>query len=269
MSEVVLSEAVSFLQEEPSSKYDFIYIDPPYYCQRNFGEFQDTWESVDHYMAMLNPCIEHAHRVLKPNGNICVHVDWHASHHVRLGLEKVFGEDNFRNEIVWCYNSGGASKKHFSRKHDNLFVYAKNADLCKFNLVREPYPRDYGDREGFHPEGRIMNDWWQIGILSTTAKERNGYPTQKPLELLERILKAYTDEGDLVLDFFCGSGTTGEAARRLNRKFVLVDRNPKAVETSKKRLRNTSLDLLAELDQELGLFDYEPNRKDNSSGTAD
>lgn len=163
-------------------------------------------------------------------------MDWHAAHHVRLGLERVFGETNFRNEIIWCYNSGGASKKHFSRKHDNLFVYAKNADSCKFNLIREPYPRNYGDREGFHPDGRIMNDWWQIGILSTTAKERNGYPTQKPLELLERILKAYTNEGDLVLDCFCGSGTLGAAAKNLNREFVLVDNNPEAIKVTKKRI---------------------------------
>lgn len=233
----VVSEALPFLQGEPAEKYDFIYIDPPYYCQRNFGEFQDTWESVDAYMEMLMPCLREAHRVLKTSGNICVHVDWHGGHHVRLGLERVFGESNFRNEIIWCYNSGGASQRHFSRKHDNLFVYAKDAAECKFNPMREPYPRDYGNRAGFHPDGRIMNDWWQIGILSTTAKERNGYPTQKPLELLERILKAYTDEGDLVLDFFCGSGTTGEAARRLNRNCILVDRNPKAIEIARGRMR--------------------------------
>lgn len=233
--EVIHNEAPTFLGGEPEEKYDFVYIDPPYYCQRDFSEFNDKWSGVDEYMAMLSPVISHAHRVLKPHGNICVHLDWHAAHHVRLCLDRAFGEGNFRNEIVWCYASGGASKRHFSRKHDNLFVYAKDADRCRFNLLREPYPRDYGGREGFHPDGRIMNDWWQIGILSTTAKERNGYPTQKPLELLERLVKAYTDEGDLVLDPMCGSGTTVEAALRLGRNVVGVDSNPNAVLITKDR----------------------------------
>lgn len=241
MSEcVVQSSAIDFLRREPDCKYDFIYIDPPYYCQRNFGQFDDRWDSMDDYIAMLNATFLESKRVLKDHGNICVHVDWHAAHHVRLSLERAFGMDNFRNEIIWCYSSGGASKRHFSRKHDNLFVYSKNFDKCRFNVQREPYPRDYGDREGFHPEGRMMNDWWQIGILSTTAKERNGYPTQKPLELLIRLLKSYTNEGDLVLDFFCGSGTTGEAAQRTNRRFMLVDKNPEACRISRERTTHTA-----------------------------
>jgi site-specific DNA-methyltransferase (adenine-specific) len=153
-----------------------------------------------------------------------------------MALERIFGAENFRNEIIWCYSSGGASRRHFSRKHDNLFVYSKNADKAKFNVIREPYPRDYGDREGFHPDGRIMNDWWQIGILSTTANERVGYPTQKPLELMKRLVTAYTDEGDVVLDYFCGSGTTAVAAKMLNRKYVICDKNPTAIELATKRL---------------------------------
>jgi site-specific DNA-methyltransferase (adenine-specific) len=232
---IVESNAIDFLRGEPDEKYDFIYIDPPYYCQRDFGQFNDKWANVDEYISALKPTFVHAQRVLKSHGNICVHVDWHGAHHVRVALEEVFGEHNFRNEIIWCYASGGASPRHLSRKHDNLFVYSKNADECRFNVQREPYPREYGAREGFHPDGRIMNDWWQIGILSTTAKERTGYPTQKPLELIERLLKTYTNEGDLVLDFFCGSGTTGEAAIRMNRRFVLVDKNPKACEIARKR----------------------------------
>jgi site-specific DNA-methyltransferase (adenine-specific) len=241
---VVQSDAIDFLIGEPDGKYDFIYIDPPYYCQRDFGQFNDNWENVGEYISMLKPLFIQSKRVLKDHGNICVHVDWHGAHHVRVALEEVFGEDNFRNEIIWCYSSGGASKRHFSRKHDNLFVFSKDADKCKFNVQREPYPRDYGDRDGFHPDGRIMNDWWQIGILSTTAKERNGYPTQKPLELLKRLLKSYTDEGDLVLDFFCGSGTTGEAAMQMNRRFVLVDKNPEACRIARQRTAKNGLDLL-------------------------
>lgn len=239
--EVFNSDATDFMVGEPSDKYDFVYLDPPYYCGRDFGEFDDKWNSIDHYMGMLISTFVQARRILKPHGNLCVHVDWHASHHVRMSLDNIFLPMNFRNEIIWCYASGGASKHHFSRKHDNLFVYAKDANICRFNVLREPYPRDYGDREGFHPDGRIMNDWWQIGILSTTAKERNGYPTQKPLKLLERLVKAYTDEGDLVLDPMCGSGTTLEAAVRLGRKAVGVDRNPAAVEIAKGRVGGTGL----------------------------
>ena len=238
---VIESKAIDFMRSEPSEKYDFIYIDPPYFCNKNFGEFDDRWDSIQDYIDSLSPTFVEARRILKDHGNICVHVDWHAAHRVRMALEGVFGEDNFRNEIIWCYASGGASKRHFSRKHDNLFVYSKNSGRCKFNPIREPYPHDYGDRTGFHPDGRIMNDWWQIGILSTTAKERNNYPTQKPLQLLERLLKAYTDEGDLVLDFYCGSGTTGEAAVRMNRRCVLVDVNPKAVQIARKRIEDTGL----------------------------
>jgi site-specific DNA-methyltransferase (adenine-specific) len=222
---------------------DFVYIDPPYYCQRNFGEFDDRWDSVEQYAKSLENSFLAVKPKMRESANICVHVDWHAGHYVRMAMDSVFGYGNFRNEIIWCYSSGGASKNHFSRKHDNLFVYCKNADETKFNVLREPYPRDYGDRTGFHPEGRIMNDWWQIGILSTTAKERTGYPTQKPLELMQRLIRAYTDEGDVVLDYFCGSGTTGVAAKMLNRKFILSDKNPNAVLVANQRTEEVGEDL--------------------------
>lgn len=237
MNTIICSPATEYLQKMESDSVDFIYVDPPYYCQRNFGEFDDRWNSVHHYVASLEEQFHHSKRVLKEHGNICVHVDWHASHWIRVALEKVFGEEHFRNEIIWCYSSGGASSKHFSRKHDNLFVYAKNGEKCRFNPMREPYPRDYGDRPGFHPDGRIMNDWWQIGILSTTAKERTGYPTQKPLQLLERLIQAYTNEGDTVLDYYCGSGTTGVVAKTLGRNYILVDKNQTAIDTANERLK--------------------------------
>lgn len=238
--ELINCQAQDFLKIEQSRKYDFVYIDPPFFCQRNFGEFQDSWDSIDDYMQMLVPTFIEAKRVLKDTGNICVHVDWHASHHVRLALDCIFGYQNFRNEIIWCYNSGGASKRHLARKHDNLFVYCKNPELSKFNVLREPYPNDYGGRDGFHPEGRMLNDWWQIGIISSTASERNGYPTQKPIQLLERLINIYTDKDDLVLDFFCGSGTTLHAALNLGRSAVGVDKNHNAIEISRKRLADAS-----------------------------
>lgn len=238
---IINSNALEFLHKEQSDKYNLIYIDPPYFSQRNFGEFKDTWKNVSDYIKMLKPTLIESKRILQTSGNICVHVDWHASHHVRVALEDVFGSDCFRNEIAWCYSSGGASKRHFSRKHDSIFVYAKDADLCKFNTIREPYPRDYGGRAGFHPQGRVMNDWWRIGIMSTTAKERNGYPTQKPIELLQRLITAYTDKGDIVLDYFCGSGTTGEAALSMDRRCVLVDQNPNAIQITADRLSKTNV----------------------------
>ena len=162
-AEVIHNEALTFLGGEPDAKYDFVYIDPPYYCQRDFSEFNDKWSGVDEYMAMLSPVISHAHRVLKPHGNICVHVDWHAAHHVRLCLDRAFGESNFRNEIVWCYASGGASKRHFSRKHDNLFVYAKEKFSKAFDL---------GQLVDTRERRRIVGDFtlrWEVACSSSTT----------------------------------------------------------------------------------------------------
>jgi DNA modification methylase len=188
------------------------------------------------------------HRVLKPSGSIYLHCDPTASHYLKLLLDEIFGRSNFQNEIVWCYGSGGASKRHFSRKHDVIFFYTKTEDYL-FNVddVREPYssphksmtPKIAQSGKSYikmNPLGRIPFDWWAIPILTNSAKERTGYPTQKPLALLHRIIKASSKEGDIVLDPFCGCATTCVAAQQLNRKWIGIDIEKQAASVLVERL---------------------------------
>jgi site-specific DNA-methyltransferase (adenine-specific) len=188
------------------------------------------------YLVSMTLRVTEIFRVLKPTGSFYLHCDPTASHYLKLMLDAVFcgqGGD-FINEIAWCYGSGGASKRHFSRKHDVIFFYAKGADYT-FNVdeVREPYsspeksmtPKVIGNKSyvKMNPSGRIPFDWWQIPILTNSAKERLGYPTQKPEALLERIVKASSKEGDVVLDAYCGCGTTVAVAERLKRNWIGID----------------------------------------------
>lgn len=188
------------------------------------------------YLVSMTLRVTEIYRVLKPNGSFYLHCDPTASHYLKLVLDAVFcGQDgDFINEIAWCYGSGGASKRHFSRKHDVIFFYTKG-DNYIFNVdeVREPYsspeksmtPKVIGDKsyEKMNPLGRIPFDWWQIPILTNSAKERLGYPTQKPEALLERIVKASSNEGDTVLDAYCGCGTSVAVAERLKRNWIGID----------------------------------------------
>lgn len=187
------------------------------------------------YLVSMTLRITEIYRVLKPNGSFYLHCDPTASHYLKLVLDAVFcgqGGD-FINEIAWCYGSGGASKRHFSRKHDIIFFYAKGENYT-FNVdaVREEYSSpekvefkviDGKPYKRKHELGRIPFDWWQIPILTNTAKERLGYPTQKPEALLERIVKASSNEGDTVLDAYCGCGTTIAVAERLKRNWIGID----------------------------------------------
>lgn len=216
---------------------DLVYVDPPFNTSRDFGHYNDEWESMDAYLAFLIPrlgkCIGH----LKEGGSLLVHVDWRASHYIKTAIDQRLGYENFHNEIVWAYNSGGASRKHLSRKHDVILWWSKGEDDPTFNVLREPYATpDVEDRPGFHPEGRMLTDVWQIPFLSTTAKERSGYPTQKPLALLERVMEVFSNKGDTVLDGFCGSGTTGVAAKKLGRNSILVDQSPEAIKVTRGRI---------------------------------
>jgi site-specific DNA-methyltransferase (adenine-specific) len=188
------------------------------------------------YLISMTLRVSEIYRVLKTNGSFYLHCDPTASHYLKLVLDAVFcGQDgDFINEIAWCYGSGGASKRHFSRKHDVIFFYTKG-DNYIFNVddVREPYsspeksmtPKVIGDKsyEKMNPLGRIPFDWWQIPILTNSAKERLGYPTQKPEALLERIVKASSNEGDTVLDAYCGCGTSVAVAERLKRNWIGID----------------------------------------------
>ena len=231
--EIHLSESLAFLSGLPRSSVDFCYIDPPFMTQSRRqgkkGGYNDNWTSgITSYIDFLRVRLTELRLVLTAEGSVMVHVDPRVSHYVKVMMDEVFGGAAFINEIAWCYNSGGAGKRALAKKHDSILFYANSPDYY-FKVVREPYPHDYGDRPGFHPEGRMLNDWWQIPILSTSSNERTGYPTQKPLPLLERAIEVGCKPGGVVLDFFGGSGTTAVAAARLGHYFLTCDENPESV----------------------------------------
>ncbi len=188
------------------------------------------------YLVHMTLRVTEIFRVLKPTGSFYLHCDPTASHYLKLVLDAVFVSQggDFQNEIIWCYGSGGATKRRYSRKHDVIFFYTKT-DTFKFNVdsVREPYsspeksmtPKIVGGKSytKMNPLGRIPFDWWQIPIITNSAKERMGYPTQKPEALLERIIKASSNPGDVVLDAYCGCGTTVAVANRLDRQWIGID----------------------------------------------
>ena len=261
-----LADNLDFLREVPNAAVDLIYIDPPFNTgtqqsitrlktvrdeggdRTGFGgnryrtERQGSTSYLDafeDYMAFLAPRIDEARRVLADNGSIFLHVDQHESHYCKVLLDRVFGRKSFINEIIWSYDYGGRSKKKWPSKHDTIFWYAIDPANYTFNanaIDRIPYmaPGLVGKEKA--ARGKVPTDvWWQT-IVPTNGKERTGYPTQKPLAILERIVKVHSNPGDMVMDFFAGSGTTGVAAARNDRLFVLVDSNPEAVQVAAKRL---------------------------------
>ncbi len=257
----------------PSESIDLIYIDPPFFSGRNynviFGDanevrsFTDIWEGgMPGYLTWLNARLLEMKRLLKPTGCIFVHLDWHAAHYVKVEMDKIFGYDNFINEIIWCYETAGKSKKTFSRKHDSLLLYGKT-DKYFLDVSRSPMPRkrnkhmrtgiDENGREyeektdaktgrvyrWYFDEGRLPFDYWtDIQFINWEAKERIGYPTQKPESLLERVIKVSSNEGDVVADFFCGGGTTLAAAQRLGRRWIGSDISRIAVAITADRITN-------------------------------
>ena len=265
---------------EPES-VDLLYADPPFFSNRNYEvvwgdeaevrSFEDRWEGgVEHYAGWMRERLRACHRVLKPTGSIYLHCDWHATHHLRLALDEIFGAENFRNELIWHYKFRMMlSERIFNRKHDTILFYGKTAKArVRMEAVTEPWTRDeiirvrkqaiYKDDAGrewiwmpggrghsknkkkyldeIMREGKALDDVWDMPIISSSAKERMGYPTQKPERLLERIVKAGSDESDVVLDPFCGCGTTLAVAQRLDRKWIGIDISPTAIKVIKQRL---------------------------------
>ncbi|TRV09139.1 MAG: site-specific DNA-methyltransferase, partial [Microcystis wesenbergii Mw_QC_B_20070930_S4] len=204
------------------------------------------------YLVSMTLRIVEIHRVLKSTGSFYLHCDPTASHYLKIVLDTVFCSQggDFKNEIVWCYGSGGASKNHFSKKHDVILYYSKSSNNVIFNvdLVREPYssPEKVEHKiikgkayQRKHELGRIPFDWWTIPILTNTAKERLGYPTQKPEALLERIIKASSNKGDIILDAYCGCGTTIAVAERLERNWIGIDITYQSISLMLKRLEDS------------------------------
>jgi site-specific DNA-methyltransferase (adenine-specific) len=199
----------------------------------------------------LKPVLLQAHRLLKPNGSLYFHIDYREVHYCKILLDSIFGRDNFMNEIIWAYDFGGKAKSKWPAKHDNILFYVKDSNTYIFNtneIDREPYmaPDLVGPEKarikklptdtwwsGFVGK-KVTDTWWQT-IVGTNSKERNGYPTQKPIKLLSRIIKASSNKGSVVLDFFAGSGSIGESCLRNEREFILIDNNPEALEVMAQR----------------------------------
>lgn len=238
-----LGDNLEVLRTLPSGLIDLIYIDPPFFSGRNYNviwgdtnevrTFEDIWEGgITTYLIWLNARLWEMRRVLKKTGSIYVHCDWHASHYIKTEMDKIFGYENFQNEIVWSYKSAGMAKGHFPRKHDIILFYSKSS-LFKFKPIMIPheekvikrFQRDEigryqlvrGKKYYMNPEGKPIEDVWEI-LFPNRTEERVGYPTQKPIELVSRLIEASSDPGDLVADFFCGGGTTLAVAQGIRLK---------------------------------------------------
>ena len=266
MNRIVLGENLEVLRRLPDGVADLIYIDPPFNTGRvqqrsrlrtvrdPAGErvgfqgrryrstvlarhgFDDRHQN---YLGFLAPRLLEARRVLAPAGAFFLHVDAREVHYCKVLLDALLGRESFMNEIIWAYDYGGRSRRRWPAKHDNLLWYVCDPRRYTFNydaIDRVPYlaPGLVGREKA--ARGKVPTDvWWQT-IVPTSGRERTGYPTQKPLALLTRIVKVHSNPGDCVLDFFAGSGTTGEAAARLGREFILVDHDPEAVRVMQRRL---------------------------------
>lgn len=239
---------MELLKSQHNESVNLIYCDILYGTGRNFGDYQDLKPKREIIERHYLPRLIEMKRVLKQNGSIYLQMDYKISHWLRCLMDDVFGYDNFVNEIIWKYKTGGASKKYFPRKHDNIFLYSKSKNYTFNKLTDKNYTKHkYGfsnlktqeDETGYYYL-TTMADVWDIPIIRTVKDkidiESTGYPTQKPKELIRRFVLASSNEGDTVADYYMGSGTTAEVCKDLNRNFIGCDLNPKAIEITKSRL---------------------------------
>ena len=263
---IVQADNLELLSSITSESAELIYIDPPFNTKKRqalnsirtvrddqgdrtgFGGRRYRTEKrgskafddiFDDYMSFLEPRLLEAQRILAPQGSFFLHIDYREAHYAKLMLDSVFGRESFINEIIWSYDYGGRPKNRWPAKHDNIFWYAKDPKRYTFNydaIDRIPYmaPKLVGAEKA--ARGKTPTDVWWNTIVPTSGAERTGYPTQKPLGILNRIVLVHSNPGDLVVDFFAGSGTTGEAAARHERRFLLVDHSPEAVNVMADRL---------------------------------
>lgn len=269
---ILQGDCKSELKKIDNESVDLIYLDPPFFTQKkqslktrdNSKEyaFDDTWESMADYKGYIQDRLAECKRVLKKTGSIFLHCDRSASHYLRIALDEVFGAENFQSEIVWSYKRWSNAKKGLLNSHQIIFFYSKTGNF-KFNSIYEGYSattnvdqifqkrvRDENGKTKYKDNGNgdfelvaekkgvPLSDVWEIPYLNPKAKERVGYPTQKPIILLERIIEIASEEGDVVLDPFCGSGTTLVAAKLLKRKYIGIDASQDAIELTKSRLDN-------------------------------
>jgi len=265
VNRIYFGDNLPILRELPSASVDLIYIDPPFntgkaqrrtrikalasvegdrvgfqgrrYRTLELGT-QSFPDSHGDYLGFLEPRLQEAHRVLKVSGSLYFHIDYREVHYCKVLLDGIFGRDCFLNEIIWAYDYGGRPRRKWPAKHDNILLYVKNLKYYTFNaeaIERIPYmaPGLVGPVKA--ARGKLPTDTWWHTIVPTNGRERTGYPTQKPLAILRRIIQASSNTGDLVLDFFAGSGTTGAACLELGRRFLLIDNNPQALEVMAQR----------------------------------
>lgn len=248
---------LEFMKVLESESIDLIYCDILFATGRNFGDYQDLKPKreivEEHYL----PRLKEMHRILKSTGSIYLQMDCRINHWIRCILDEIFGYDNFRNEIVWCYRSQGFSKNKWSKKHDNILFYTKS-NKWTFNLeeVREDeisestmrrwekeidefgkIPTKKNGKTYWNNPYSPPRDWFNINVLPQAHSERLNYDTQKPKALVERIIKASSNEGDIVADFYVGSGTTCEVSLELGRRFIGCDINPRAIEITHERIK--------------------------------
>mgnify|MGYP002630477312 FL=1 len=264
-NEVINGENLAALKSMPDQSFQLIYIDPPFNTGRsqvrtnrssissttgNLGFQGKRYEQVvksvlsydddfADYWAFLEPRLIEAYRLLNESGTIYLHLDYREAHYAKVLMDALFGRECFLNEIIWAYDYGGKSKSRWPAKHDTILVYVKNPTKYFFDSAtvdREPYMAPGLVTPEKVARGKLPTDVWWHTIVSPTGKEKTGYPTQKPLGILRRIISASSRPGDRVLDFFAGSGTTAQAAFELKRQFVVVDQNPESIEVITSRL---------------------------------
>jgi len=238
---VIHGDNLEILRQMPSASVALVYIDPPFNTGRTQRRAARAYaDSFDDFLAFIEPRLIEARRILKPDGSLYFHIDPRESHYCKVLLDRIFGRTSFLNEIVWAYDYGARAKNKWPWKHDVIFWYAKNPKKYVFNydtLDRIPYmaPGLVGPEKA--ARGKTPTDVWWHTIVPTGGTEKTGYPTQKPLGILRRIVAASSKPGDLVMDFFAGSGSFGVAAQEQGRHFTLIDKNPQAIAIMKKRFK--------------------------------
>jgi site-specific DNA-methyltransferase (adenine-specific) len=280
-NQIYFGDNLSILKTLPAASVDLIYIDPPFNTGHTQARTQLRTERsengdrtgfqgqryatvkigskayadlFDDFLAFIEPRLVEAHRVLKPNGSLYFHIDYREVHYCKVLLDQIFGRECFLNEIIWAYDYGARTKKKWPAKHDNILWYAKDPAQYTYNveaIERIPYmaPGLVGPEKA--ARGKLPTDTWWHTIVPTNGKEKTGYPTQKPLGILRRIITASSNPGDLVMDFFAGSGTTGVACLEMDRHFILVDNNPQALVTMAERFRGNN---------EIEWINYDPQK---------
>ena len=266
INQIFKGDNLPILKSIPSESVQLIYIDPPFNTGRTQSRGTTTTTRTDEgnrvgfkgkryevvretvlsyddefedFWSFLEPRLEEAWRLLNESGTLYLHLDYREAHYAKVLLDALFGRECFLNEIIWAYDYGGKSKNKWPSKHDTILVYVKDPTKYYFNSTevdREPYMAPGLVTPEKVEKGKLPTDVWWHTIVSPTGKEKTGYPTQKPKGILRRVIQASSKPGDLILDFFAGSGTTGAVAAELGRNFILIDQNPESIEVITKRL---------------------------------